>query len=130
MIEDRRTLGHTKPCLECPFRIASPGGYLGGHPLKPYRQPPSIGMPTSCHCHDRGAHDPRTRFCAGSLAVIANDPGVTPLPLYAEAVQAVGERADCFGSVEDFAEHHQDADEWGLPTQILIDRIGQRIKLD
>lgn len=107
---DKRTLRRTEPCKECPFRKRSMPGYLGGHPLEPYRQPPSAGMPTSCHCTDKGASDSRTSFCAGSLAVIANDPAVEPLPEYAEAVAQVGKRDDCFASVEDFAEHHKDAD--------------------
>lgn len=67
-------------------------------------------MPTSCHCTDRGADDPRTAFCAGSLATIAADGSVEPLPEYAAAVAAVGARDDCFGSVADFAEHHKGAD--------------------
>jgi hypothetical protein len=105
--EDKRTVGRQKPCSGCPFKIKSAPGFLGGHPLEPYRQPPSVGMPTSCHCDDKGADDPRTSFCAGSLAVIANDPNVEPLPEYADAVAQIGKRDDCFATVEAFAEHHK-----------------------
>lgn len=107
---DKRQLRHREPCKECPFRKRSLPGYLGGHPLEPYRQPPSAGMPTTCHCGDKGADDPRSSFCSGALAVIANDPKVEPLPEYREAVEAVGKRADCFDTVEDFADHHREAD--------------------
>lgn len=105
---DQRTLRLSEPCKECPFRKRSPAGYLGGHPLEPYRQPPSAGMPTSCHRGDKGADDCRTSFCAGSLAVINNDPDVEPLPEYAEAAAKIGKRDDCFATVADFAEHHKD----------------------
>lgn len=107
---DQRQLRHTDPCKECPFRKRSLPGYLGGHPLEPYRQPPSAGMPTTCHCTDKGAGDPRSSFCAGALAVIMNDPAVEPLPEYAAAAHQVGKRDDCFDGVEAFAEHHKDAD--------------------
>lgn len=107
---DKRNCRLTEPCKECPYRKRSMPGYLGGHPLEPYRQPPSAGMPTSCHMTDKGADDPRTSFCAGSLAVIANDPNVVPLEEYAEAVTLIGSRPDCFDTVEDFAEYHKDAD--------------------
>jgi hypothetical protein len=106
---DQRTLRLTEPCKECPFRTRAPAGYMGGHPLERYRQPPSAGMPTSCHRSDKGADDPRTGFCAGALAVIANDPDVQPLAEYAEAAATVGQRADCFATVAAFAEHHKDA---------------------
>lgn len=109
---DQRTLRRKEPCNECPFRKRAPAGYLGGHRLEPYRQPPSAGMPTTCHRTDKGAGDPRSGFCAGALAVIANDPQIEPLPTYAAAVAAVGSRDDCFASVADFAEHHKHADEF------------------
>lgn len=109
---DQRTLGRVDPCKGCPFRKGSLPGYLGGYRLEKYRQPPSAGMPTTCHCTDKGADNPRSRFCAGALAVIANDPDVEPLPEYADAVAAVGKRDDCFETVDDFAEHHKDADKF------------------
>lgn len=105
---DQRQAHRQKPCSGCPFKKKSAPGFLGGHPLEPYRQPPSVGMPTSCHCDDKGADNPGTSFCAGSLAVIANDPNVEPLPEYAEAVAKIGKRDDCFDTVADFAEHHKD----------------------
>lgn len=117
---DKRSLRVTEPCKGCPFRSKALPGYLGGHRLESYRQPPSAGMPTSCHCTDKGADDPRTSFCAGALAVIANDPDVTPLPEYAEAAAAVGKRDDCFATVADFAEHHKDADRFAMPW---VDRM-------
>lgn len=107
MLEDNRTLQHRKPCKECPYRRKSPAGYLGGYPLEPYRQPPSAGVPTTCHMKDKGAADPATAFCSGSLAVIANDPKVTPAPGYELAALAVEDRETCFGSVEEFAEYHK-----------------------
>jgi hypothetical protein len=109
---DKRKLKNPEPCKECPFRKKSLPGFLGGHPLEPYRQPPSVGMPTSCHCTDHGADDERTGFCAGSLAVIANDPDVQPLLEYKEACERVGPREDCFDSLEDFARYHEGADEF------------------
>jgi hypothetical protein len=59
---DKRSLRLTEPCKECPFRKQALPGYLGGHRLESYRQPPSAGMPTSCHCSDKGAGDPRTSY--------------------------------------------------------------------
>lgn len=109
---DKRVLKLTEPCNDCPFRKRSLPGYLGGHPLEPYRQPPSAGMPTTCHCTDKGASDSRSAFCAGSLAVINNDPNVEVLPEYADAAEAVGKRAECFDTVDDFAQHHHKADEF------------------
>ncbi|MEJ7831313.1 MAG: hypothetical protein WKF79_00220 [Nocardioides sp.] len=69
-------------------------------------------MPTSCHRTDRGARDPRTGFCAGSLALIANDPNVEPLAEYADAVEQVGTRSDCIGTVDEFRERHGYAEEF------------------
>lgn len=123
---DKRQLRVKEPCNECPFRKRSLPGYLGGHPLEPYRQPPSAGMPTSCHCTDRGAGDPRTSFCAGSLAVIANDPDVTPLDEYAEAAAVVGKRDDCFDTVADFAKHHERADEFADRVGLHHERLCQK----
>jgi hypothetical protein len=108
MCWDKRTLRLDGPCKECPFRKVAPAGYLGGHPLEPYRQPPSVGMPTSCHMTDKGADSEQTSFCAGSLAVINNDPDVQPLDDYAAAAAKIGPREDCFATVADFAEHHKD----------------------
>ena len=107
---DKRTLGHKKPCPDCPFRVNALPSYLGGWPLETYAQPPSIGMPTSCHRFDKGAEDVRTKFCAGSLATIANDPDVVPLDDYAEAVAAVGPRDDCLPTAAAFRELHKHAD--------------------
>lgn len=107
---DKRVLKRSEPCKECPFRKRCAPGYLGGHQLEPYRQPPSAGMPTSCHCTDKGADSAATGFCAGSLAVICNDPNIEPLPEYAAAAGSVGKRDDCFATIADFAEHHKDAD--------------------
>jgi hypothetical protein len=119
---DNRSLRVKKPCDECPFRKRSLPGYLGGHRLEPYRQPPSVGMPTSCHCSDYGASDERTSFCAGSLAVIANDPTVQPLLEYKEIVADVGQREDCFATVEAFAEHHSGADEFAARCEEVYHR--------
>lgn len=115
MTWDKRSLRHTEPCKGCPFRKRSLPGYLGGHRLEAYRQPPSIGMPTTCHCTDKGADDPRSAFCAGALAVIANDSSVTPLDDYVDQVGAVGKRDDCFDTVADFADHHKHADRFAVP---------------
>lgn len=108
---DKRTIGPDAPCSDCPFRLKSAGGWLGGHPVETYRQPPSIGMPTTCHKTDRGADDSRSKFCAGALATIANS-GVDVPEEYREAVDLVGKREDCFPDTNVFAEHHAFADEF------------------
>ena len=114
---DKRTLRNKEPCRDCPFRVKALPGYLGGHPLEPYAYPPSVGMPTTCHRTDKGAGSPLSGFCAGSLAMIANDPDVTPLAEYAEAVEAVGPRDDCMTSSDQFREHHARADEFAERTK-------------
>jgi hypothetical protein len=106
---DQRQARLTKPCKECPFRCKSIAGYMGGYDLETYRQPTSIGMPTTCHMSDFGAGNPRSTLCAGSLATIANDPYVDPLFEYKDAVEAIGKREDCFETVEAFSEYHKDA---------------------
>lgn len=106
---DNRTLRLDEPCKECPFRKKAPPGYLGGYRLETYAEPPAVGMPTTCHRSDKGADDPRTSYCAGALAVIANDPDVEPLEEYEEAAAAIGKRDDCFETVDAFREHHKDA---------------------
>lgn len=111
---DQRTLKRTKPCAECPYRKVSAPGWLGGHSLDGYAMPPSVGMPTSCHCSDHGAASSATAFCAGSLALIANDPDVEPLPEYEEAVAAVGPRDDCISTVEQFRQRHAYADKFRM----------------
>ncbi|HUR09638.1 MAG TPA: hypothetical protein VM347_44370 [Nonomuraea sp.] len=108
---DKRRLLNKQPCADCPFRKASAKGWLGGHPLDAYAQPPGVGMPTSCHRTDRGADNPRTGFCAGSLAMIANS-GVQPLADYADAAAQVGPRDDCIEDEAAFREHHAFATEF------------------
>jgi hypothetical protein len=114
---DQRTLQSRQPCADCPFKVKSAPGWLGGYPLDSYAQPPSVGMPTSCHRTDKGASDLRTGFCAGSLATIANDPDVEPLADYAAAVEAVGPRPDCIASVDEFRAHHAPAE--GFRARLL-----------
>jgi hypothetical protein len=111
---DKRTLRRREPCKQCPFRRVAPPGYLGGHSLDTYAQPPSVGMPTTCHKGDRGASDPRSSYCAGALGLINNDPGIEPLPEYAEAAAQIGLRDDCFESAEAFREHHRHADRYAV----------------
>lgn len=108
--EDNRKLYHKSPCDDCPFKVRSLPGYLGGYRLEPYRSPPSVGMPTTCHKRDYGADEPESALCAGACAVIANDPNIQPLADYADAVKSVGKREDCFPSIEAFSEHHKNAD--------------------
>lgn len=104
---DLRQLRHKKPCSDCPFKKESLPGWMGGFSLDSYAQPPSVGMPTSCHQADFGSRSPKTTFCAGSCAVIANDAELERHVIY-PAVDEVGPREDCFPSVEAFVQHHQE----------------------
>lgn len=115
MFADNRIFGIKKPCKDCPFKKTSTPNYLGGFSLEAYAQPPSVGLPTSCHRNDYGAANEATHMCAGSLATIANDPAIEFLsPKYKMAIDEVSadSRSLCFDSVEDFKEHHEDADKY------------------
>jgi hypothetical protein len=112
LTDDQRTLQHTVPCADCPFRATALRGYLGGYPLRVYADPPRHGVPTSCHCRDHGARDARTALCAGSLAVMANSSTVPRHGPHAQAMRAVGRREDCHASLEQFRAHHASADRY------------------
>ncbi|AMO44239.1 hypothetical protein DSS3P8_181 [Roseobacter phage DSS3P8] len=101
-------LQHKEPCPECPWRKTSAEGWLGGHPTSYYSDAVACGEIPACHCKDHGSNDPRTAFCAGATATMANmcmlphkQPGA------AEAVREVGKRADVFAHAALFHQHHE-----------------------
>lgn len=65
-------LHHKTPCNECPWRLASTAGWLGGHPAEYYADSVMNNEVPACHCRDHGADSDDTAFCAGALSVMAN----------------------------------------------------------
>lgn len=102
---------HTTPCNECPWRTASPAGWLGGHSPEFYTDAVQANEVPACHLKDHGPDDERTSMCAGALSVMANAcilPHKTPGG--DEARQRVGRREDTFGHPALFYKHHSGED--------------------
>ena len=104
-------LHHRKPCAECPWRLAAPAGWLGGHTPVMYADAVAGNEITACHLRDHGPDDDATAMCVGALATGRNsciDPWKTPGAKEAQAV--VGRRDDCFKHPAHFYRHHSGED--------------------
>jgi hypothetical protein len=100
-------LCHDEPCPECPWREASPAGYLGGHAPEYYADAVQANEVPPCHMQDFGPDDPRSAMCAGALSVMANQClSAWKTPGGDGAKVSVGRRDDTFRHVAMFYEHH------------------------
>ena len=100
-------LCHEEPCPECPWRKIAAAGWLGGHGADYYADAVQANEVPPCHMQDFGPDDPRSAMCAGALSVMANQcimPHKTPGGETAR--RTVGPRADTFGHVALFYQHH------------------------
>lgn len=103
---------HKEPCEECPWRLTSPKGWLGGHDPEMYADAVAENEVPACHLVDYGPDDDRTSMCAGALAVAANaciQPYKTEGGI--EAVKMVGRRDDVFTHPALFYTYHS-GKEW------------------
>ena len=97
-------LKHKTPCNECPWRLSSLPGYLGGNTPETYADMVQCNTAPPCHTKD-GA------FCVGGLAVLNNSCTAPRYPAgAADAAEIIGERGDCFKWVRDFYRHHSGKD--------------------
>ncbi|UTU07934.1 hypothetical protein CcrC1_gp248c [Caulobacter phage C1] len=105
MTEACPPLRHKTPCKECPWRRASPAGYLGGHPTDYFVGSVRTDTPISCHMTlEKGR---REALCAGSLIHYRNNlrkPRYAPL---AAAVDGVEPSPLVFQFVQQFDDHHR-----------------------
>lgn len=100
-------LGRKTPCHECPWRIGSPQGYLGGHPPEMYADAVDNNEVPACHLRDNGPNSRMTDMCAGALATMANQcKSACNTEGGEDARRIVGRRSDCFAHVADFYEYH------------------------
>lgn len=100
-------LGHKVPCAECPWRKDAPQSWLGGHTPELYADAVAANEIPSCHNHDFGPDDHRSRLCVGALHTAANAcilPGRTPNAIQARAI--VGKSDKCFSHPATFYAHH------------------------
>lgn len=104
-------LHHKTPCNECPWRKASPAGWLGGVTPEFYADAVQMNEAPACHLRDSGPDDDDTAFCVGALGTMANQ-CILPdrSPGAPEARREIGRRDDCFGHVALFYKHHAGQD--------------------
>jgi hypothetical protein len=113
-------LVHKVPCAECPWRTASPAGWLGGHSPEYYADAVRANETPPCHLRDHGPDHPRSAFCVGALQTQANAciaPYNTPGAEAAKAV--VGPNQQVFSHPATFYQHHA-----GKPYQHPLQRRG------
>ncbi len=97
-------LRHKTPCKECPWRLASAGGWLGGHPSDYYTDSIRADNPISCHMTLEEGR--REALCAGSLVHYRNKlQKPRRLDLNA-AVESVEPSPLVFRLTQDFTTHH------------------------
>lgn len=103
------------PCRECPFRRASPNGYLGAATPENFINSTlitEVGMP--CHLtvdyEDRDwrkTMETESQLCRGSLIFLRNSCKLPRTPEYAAAVQeTAADRANVFSNAAEFLAHH------------------------
>lgn len=104
-------LYHTTPCNECPWRLSSAVGWLGGFTPEFYTDAVMNNEVPACHLRDHGPYDPNTAMCAGALSVMSNGCVSAWKTIGGdEARSKVGRRDDTFGHPYRFFEHHAEAD--------------------
>lgn len=105
------------PCNECPWRREAEGGHLG--PYSPLDWIKIAHSDTAIACHKtvvavknplEGIGDwehPKIRQCRGAAIFREN---VQKNPRNQEVVTGPGDKESCFGTNEEFLEHHGDPD--------------------
>lgn len=100
-------LAHKVPCAECPWRLNSAQGFLGGWSPESYADAVANNEIPCCHMVDHGPESNKSAMCVGSLATSKNsciNPHKTPGAI--DAQNKIGKRDDCFKWVKDFYEYH------------------------
>lgn len=106
-IEDTIELKHKTPCHECPWRRASPQGYLGGFKVEDFvNQVKFDGPPLQCHTasdFDNG----KLFMCAGALIYMKNTCKAPYHKDYGDALKHVERDTEkVFQWASEFEEHH------------------------
>lgn len=100
-------LHHKTPCAECPWRIDSPAGWLGGFTPEFYTDAVMNNEVPACHLRDYGPDDDDTAMCAGALSTMKHGCQSAWMTEGGDEAKAiVGARDDTFKHPYQFFEHH------------------------
>lgn len=93
---------HTKPCKECPFRRASPNGYLGGN--KPQHFVLNAAHDGNFPCHLTMGRSKQEAQCAGRAVMWANQ---CKTSRDASVPRLSVDRENVFSHIGEFIKHHK-----------------------
>lgn len=111
-------LKHKKPCSECPWRLVSPAGWLGGYSPEYYTDAVMNNEIPACHNSDFGPDSSETAMCAGALSVMANACiSAWKQEGGEEARKEVGTSQETFYHPTLFYTHHSQGKKWQHPLE-------------
>jgi len=103
-----------KACKDCPWRVNSAKGWLGGQEPELFTGLVEMGEKLPCHATMKGdlsledlKTDTKTRHCYGALTTMKNSCKLSSNPKIAEQVKKVERDSSFFSFFSQFLAHHR-----------------------